>query len=233
MREAIPTAPEVKPIARNANGSEIKAIFDCLVNHSTKKLQKRSLLRECLFMSGVIVAIAGILRTASKLSQVYGSIANSIGILLALVVLAAVVAVFILPSYVMMLWQPVRSVLLPEVERAQLDSDLLFALRQYDVSSLRYVDQRLRMAVDHFRGRIGTIASAIYKVGLIPLLLGWLFAGEKVFPDVTKSKYIIIGSCGLVFFYLQSLIAVFASNRVEQLAQVVRFVLEDERDSQE
>lgn len=216
MREALPTLPS----------DQIKAIFSLLVNHTTSKSQNRARfsISERLMMVSLFFVIAGIFLTVFKGLTVYGAISVSIGILL-----ASVVPVFTLPGFVKMLSQPVRSALLPEVERAQLDSDLVFELRLYEISSLKYVDERLRMAVAHFRSRIGTIAGALDKVGLIPLLVGWFFAGEKFFQGETKSEYIIIGAGGLGFFYVLSIIAVLASNRVEQLAQIVRFVLDNEK----
>jgi hypothetical protein len=216
MREVLPTVPS----------DQIKAIFSLLVNHITSKSQNRGRfsILERLMMLSLFFLIAGIFLTVLKGPTVYGEISVSIGFLL-----ASVLPVFISPGFVKMLLQPVRSALLPEVERAQLDSALVFELRLYEISSLKYVDERLRMAVDHFRSRIGTIAGAVDKVGLIPLLVGWFFAGEKFFQGATKSKYMIIGAGALVFFYVLSIIAVLASNRVEQLAQIVRFVLDNEK----
>lgn len=231
MREVISTVPEVKPIATIENTVQIKLILNLLVRHSTKKL--RITIWEWIFLANILVVIIGALLTAFKPSTAYGAIASAIGLLIASVILAVFAVVFVLPRFLKILLNPVQAVLQAEVEREQLDSDLLYQLRQYDTLALRYVEQRMRMAVEHFRGRIGTIAGEIYKVGLIPLLVGWFFAGEKFLQGTISSRYITIGACGLVVFYIQSVVAVLASNRIEQLAQIVRFVLDNERDLQE
>jgi hypothetical protein len=74
------------------------------------------------------------------------------------------------------------------------------------------------------RGRIGVIAGAIDKVGIIPLAAGWLFSWSKFLQDAhVQSTSVDTYVAGLGVLYFLSIVMIATSYRLDDLAQVTEF----------
>jgi hypothetical protein len=101
--------------------------------------------------------------------------------------------------------RPIRSILSAQSNRAKSDYELLLLLRQYPAPLMKYVAARLNMAIEHVRGRISIMAGSIDKVGIIPLVIGWMFSGEKFIHAANVERtYILIATTAFGLFYLRT-----------------------------
>lgn len=215
----------------------INEIFEHLGSHPTPQHRKLSILysRGDLFLIGTsaILFLAGLTLgliyrfTAHQFAYVLGaarvalSLAVVEGWILQLKGMAHAAKFFL---------HPVQSLLTAQVKHAQSDHELLRRLREYPIPILEYVGRRLNMEVQHLRGRITMTTGAIDKVGVIPLLVGLISSGgwTSSTQNATKAD-IVTATAGFGLVYMLSVITMLASNRIEELVQLIEFALQDSK----
>jgi hypothetical protein len=108
------------------------------------------------------------------------------------------------------------------------DYGTLTELRQYDPVTLEFLAERLKLEVSQFRKRIGYIAPGIEKVGFLPSAVAGILSFLKLIQNKDFPSWLhlppgfvvgIVAAIGVT--YLSGSILTIASQRIEQLAQLI------------
>ena len=125
--------------------------------------------------------------------------------------------------------QPVASFLRSGKMRMGKDYQFSKELSKSPEPLIKYLGARLHMEAEHLRGRIGLLAGAIDKVGIIPLAGSLAFSLARFMKDadLRVTIYWEMGIAALGLLYILSIIMVAASHRIDELAQLTEFATEE------
>ncbi len=215
-------------------GSELDVLIELLAEHSAVRygMALTSLPRRDKYLllgSGASFGLALILTVTASIRGTT-SAGREIAVLgsLALAIIGAAAQALPLVRSLSGVLQPATSFLRDNAFRIANDYKVTQQLRGARESAVRYLGARLHLEADHIRGRVGIVIGAVDKVGLIPLIIGWLFSGTK-FLQGTKSIYLNMTLAALGILYVLSVMMIGVSYRIDELAQLVESALEGEQ----
>jgi hypothetical protein len=128
-----------------------------------------------------------------------------------------------------LIFRPTQSFLEIQEKIATFDYGLLRALSCHPKFLLKYVYVQLNSSVEQTRGRMGTWAGALDKVGIIPLLLGWIFSGQKMVADLKIDRtHILTATAAFGIFYVMSVSVMWGIYRIEQFVKLLELASDED-----
>ncbi|WP_417534350.1 hypothetical protein [Marinobacterium stanieri] len=122
---------------------------------------------------------------------------------------------------------PARHFLEPVTESSAKDYKLAESFSRFSETQLFYAKERLSLESSHMKARVGMIVGAVEKLGIVPVLIAWLFASYKYFADgkVTFEQvdWLVYG---LLALYLTMLPILFFVHKLERYQLLVITALE-------
>ena len=117
---------------------------------------------------------------------------------------------------------PARHFLEPVTESSAKDYKLAESFSRFTETQLFYAKERLSLESSHMKARVGMLVGAVEKVGIVPVLVTWLFAsykyiagGEVMFEQIDWLVY------GLLALYLIMLPILFFVHKLERYQLLV------------
>ena len=122
---------------------------------------------------------------------------------------------------------PARHFLEPVTESSAKDYKLAESFSRFSQTQLFYAKERLSLESTHMKARVGMLVGAIEKVGIVPVLVAWLFASYKYFADgevmFEQVDWLVYG---LLALYLVMLPILFFVHQLERYQLLVITALE-------
>lgn len=122
---------------------------------------------------------------------------------------------------------PARHFLEPVTESSAKDYKLAESFSRFSQTQLFYAKERLSLESAHMKARVGMLVGAIEKVGIVPVLVAWLFASYKYFADgevmFEQVDWLVYG---LLALYLVMLPILFFVHKLERYQLLVITALE-------
>ncbi|WP_355662292.1 hypothetical protein [Halomonas salifodinae] len=122
---------------------------------------------------------------------------------------------------------PARHFLEPVTESSVRDFELAVSFSRFSESQLYYAKERLSLESKHMRARVSLLVGALDKVGIIPVLIAWIFASYKYIADGSitfeQIDWLVYGLLGL---YLVTLPILFFVHKLERYLLLVNTAME-------
>jgi hypothetical protein len=125
----------------------------------------------------------------------------------------------VLPDFWALISSPVRTFLTPCLDRADLDSARVGQLSRCPSWQLEFVENQLRLYMEHLKARLWFLLGAIEKVGVLPAIaasVGTLYSLRTTLMASVAEPWLQMGVVALTALYIMAILALFIIHRVEQ-----------------
>ena len=118
--------------------------------------------------------------------------------------------------------EPIRLILKPLTKLAVRDYELALSMSRFDISQLNYAKSRLALESKHMKSRVNILVGAIDKVGILPVVVTWVFSAYKYFHDnklqFSEVDWLVYGLMGI---YIVAILAFFFTHKIERYILVI------------